>query len=82
MFKDMRQIIETFINVIVVMVFFSCVAIILFGASVLITNIVNALRLTGYLDITFGASVVMVYFVMVWFPIWITRYASAGRRSK
>lgn len=82
MFKDLRQIIETFINVIVVVVFFSCVVSILFGASVLITNIVNTLRLTGYLDITFGVSVVMVYFIMVWFPIWITRYASAAKRVK
>tara|TARA_R110000824_G_scaffold21466_2_gene79917 strand:- start:637 stop:885 length:249 start_codon:yes stop_codon:yes gene_type:complete len=82
MFKNMKQIVETFINIFVVMVLFSCVTTILFGASVLITNIVNALRLTGYLNITFGISVVVVYFIMVWFPIWITSYAKNVKKQR
>ena len=82
MFKNMKQLFITFINILVVLIL-----LMVFGGfvtlnAILITSIINEWRLTGYLDLTFGFSVVSVYFLMVWVPIWITRYTSTVRRAK
>ena len=66
-------------NVFVVFLFIACVGVTLFGAAVMITHIVNVLRLTGYLDLTFGISVVGIYFILVWIPLWLTQYVKSQK---
>jgi len=37
--------------------------------SVFIANIVNSLRMTGYLDAIFGVQVIMVVVTLFWVPV-------------
>jgi len=77
MFKKLKDVLLKFINILVILISLSCAGALFFIGSVLVTSIANAWRLTGYLDLRFGISVVLVYFILVWLPIWlITRFKS------
>ena len=39
--------------------------------GVFISNIINSLRLTGYIDFSIGIQIVLVYMSLVWIPIYI-----------
>ncbi|MAF25061.1 hypothetical protein CL634_05745 [bacterium] len=75
MFEKLKSLLLKFINILVILISLSCVGGLFFIGSILVTSIANAWRLTGYLDLRFGISVVLVYFILVWLPIWlITRF--------
>ena len=75
MFKKFKDILLKFINILVILIGLGSIGTLFFIGSILITSISNTWRLTGYLDLKFGISVVTVYFILVWLPIWlITRF--------
>ena len=44
---------------------------VIFVNGAFISNIINSLRLTGYIDLSVGIQIILVYLSLIWIPIYL-----------
>ena len=64
-----------FLNVVVVGLVLGLALALIFLNGVFVTNIINSLRFTGYIDPWVGIQAVMVVLSLVWLPIVLLKIA-------
>jgi hypothetical protein len=72
--ENLKHLLSGLWNLTLSLIVLGCLGTVVLIASILVTNIANVWRLTGYLDVTFGLSCMMLYLIAIWAPIWVTIY--------
>lgn len=73
MWNKIRRWTEHFINVLILIVVGMVAGIYVGINSILMTSVINQLRLDTYLDVQTGFGIIMLVFLLGWTPYWLTK---------
>ena len=73
MWDRIKDLLHHFVNVLM-MLFVAALGVLYLGtASVLLTSVINDLRLDTYVTVDTGFGIIMLWLLLVWTPLWATR---------
>ena len=79
MYDRMKQFLYTCIDVVLALVILGALGAYFIINSIIVTNVLNELRLDTYITYETGLGIIMLFFLLVWGPVWL--FHSIKKRS-
>ena len=76
MYEKMKALLEHFINVLLALVLLGGCGAYLLINSIVMTSVINELRLDTYVSLHTGFGIVILVLLLGWGPVWLTRALS------
>ena len=73
MYDRLKNFLSHFINLVVVLVLLATAGVYVLATSIIMTHVINDLRLDTYIELDTGCEVVLLILLLGWGPPWLMR---------